>query len=396
MNILSQKAFAKHTPSAFIVASPFQMLCALEAIHEFEIEDFKFVFVLLPDFVKRNEQMFSMAKQLKVNYDLIWLGDKENEYFDWSKDEFKIQAQGNYERIFIADYHGAYYHIIVPLYAKKGAVIAYLDDGNSSIVFLKGIVKDKKPTNWRKRLNWYRNRKNVVELYRQQRVLKALRCMDIQGTESFFTLYNDVRTNKFALYPNRFEHVFQLYKNEEQQQSIVLIVGTAIEAYANAIKVSNELMEGIVWKSLVELRTKYPEDKIVYIPHGRDTDPYIPRFCEMLNIKYEPIEETIETYILASNMQPTAIYSFGSTALYNFHVLYPKAEVVNWIVSTNSKYGVDKQSQTIYKYYEQSGIINEVIWISPKNKTNYETLGSNIKSICQLIITKVKKLHMVK
>lgn len=393
-NPYCQKAFAKHLSSAFIVCSPFQLLCAIEAIHEFEIEDYKFVFCLNQGW-KRNEQMFSMAKQLNVDYDLIWNGDNENEYFDWTKDVFRIQAQGKYGRVFIADYHGAYYHIIVPLYAKKGAVIAYLDDGNSSILFLKGIIKERKPSNWRKRLNWYRNKKNVVELYRQRRVVKALQDLEIYGAESFFTLYSDIRTRKFAIYPNKLAYISSSYKKEDTRLSLILIVGAAVESYANAVKISNELMESIVWKSLVELRNMHPDDKIIYIPHGRDTDHYIPRYCEMLNIKYEPIEETIETYILASNMHPAAIYSYGSTALYNFHVLYPNAKIINWIVSVNSKYGIDEQRKAVNRYYEQSGIVNEVIWISPKNKTNYETIGSNIKSICQLIKAKTRRVFRI-
>lgn len=395
INRYTDKAFAKHTSSAFIVASPFQMLCAIEAIHEFEIDDYKFVFVLMKGW-KRNEQMFAMAKQFNIDYDLIWLGEKWNEYFDWSKDEFKIQAQGKYSRVFIADYHVAYYHIIVPLYAKKGAVIAYLDDGCSTILFLKGIIKDRKPSNWRKRLNWYKNKKNLVELYRQRRVIKALRDLDIYGTESFYTIYGNVPTRKFSIYSHSLSYVASMYRRTNLTKPIILVVGTAIDSYANASGISTILMESIVWKSLAELRDKFPDDQIVYIPHGRDTDTALKTFCDMLEIKFLSLNESIETYMLSSNYSLIAIYGYGSQSLYNFRQLYPNIEIHNWIVSSKSRYGVDIQSQVIYKYYEQSGIINEVIWISPKNKTNYETIDSNIKSIFKLIRAKMKKLHLVK
>jgi len=388
INRYTDKAFAKHTSSAFIVASPFQMLCALEAIHEFEIEDYKFVFVLMEGW-KRNDQMFAMAKHFNINYDLIWCGENEREYFDWQKNGFNINAQGKYSRVFIADYHMAYYHIIVPLYAKKGAVIAYLDDGCSTILFLKGIIKDKKPSNWRKRLNWYRNRNNAVELYRQQRVIKALQNLGIYGAESFYTIYDNVSSQKFSIYSHSLSYVASMYRRTNLTKPIILVVGTAIDSYANASGISTILMESIVWKSLAELRDKFPDDQIVYIPHGRDTDTVLKAFCDILNIKYLSLNESIETYMLSSNYSPIVIYGYGSQALYNFRQLYPSIEIHNWIVSAKSQYGADIQSKTIYNYYEQSGIINEVIWISPKNKLNYETFGSNIKSIYKLIIDKL-------
>lgn len=383
------KAFAKHTPSAFIVGSPFQLLCAIEAIHEFEIRDYKFVFALIKNW-PRNKQMLAMANHLGVKYDLIWHGEQEDEYFDWSSKNFRIQAQGNYDRVFIADYYEISNYIIVPKYAKKGAVIAYVDDGNSSILSLNGLIKDKKPSDWRQLLRWYRKRSNTSDYFIIQRIVESLGTLGIINSQAFFSTYSNIKKCKYSVYPNTMAYVKHLYEKEVKTKRAVLIIGTVIDAYAHDIHISEHLMEGIIWKSLSEIRDQYSDYDVIYIPHGRDTNSFIQKFCELLNIHYLPLSETVETYILASDIQPIAIYGYGSTALYNFHLFYPDVEIVNFVPSDNSKYGIDEQNRVINKYYEKVGIKNQTIWINKKNRDNYVTIGSNIKSLIRIVTDRLK------
>lgn len=393
MKYNTNNAFAKHLSTAFIVGTPFQLLCALEAIHSFEIDDYKFVFVLNKGW-KRNDQTLSIAEQLNITYDLIWFGNKEDEYFDWTKGDFLIQAQGRYDRIFIADYHGAYYHIIVPFYGHKGSLIAYLDDGNSTILFLKGILFDKKPSEWRKLIRWYRKRKQVVELYRQQAVIKALESMGIYSSQSFFTTYWNIKNTSHLVYANSLSYTKQLYENTIKKCRVILIIGTVLDAYADDNLITERTAEGLVWKSLAEIRDKHKDENLIYIPHGRDSGCITSKFCKILNIDFLPISETIETYILKSEIQPIAIYGYGSTALYNFHLIYPQIEIVNLVVGEKSKYGVDKQNIAINRYYEEVGIRIQTMWINKKNITNYISVGSNIKSLLQIITDRLKNYNL--
>ena len=62
-----ETVFSKHTPTAFIVVSPLQLLCAIEAESEFEIQDCVYVVVLRPNW-PRNKQMLTMARSFKLNF----------------------------------------------------------------------------------------------------------------------------------------------------------------------------------------------------------------------------------------------------------------------------------------------------------------------------------------
>ena len=87
-------AFAKHLPSAYLVASPFQLLCAIEAINEFEIKDYKIVLLLIEN-SPRNEQLVAMAKTLQLDYEVLYLDTLANELFDEKKTNIKLTVKEN-------------------------------------------------------------------------------------------------------------------------------------------------------------------------------------------------------------------------------------------------------------------------------------------------------------
>ena len=61
--------FQQSTPSIFVVTSPFQALCAFNAIKAFEITDYRFYLALIEDI--RNEQLFTLFQQQGIAYEVV-------------------------------------------------------------------------------------------------------------------------------------------------------------------------------------------------------------------------------------------------------------------------------------------------------------------------------------
>ena len=380
------QAFAKGISSAFIVASPFQLLCAIEAIHEFEIKEYQIIFIL-EKASPRNQQLFAMAESFGVKYDLYWHEDIYQEYKQ-AYGKNSLEQQACYDRIFIGDYSPVLYKYLALRYANQDAVLVYLDDGNSTICFLRNQEAANKPKNWRKWLNWEKNR-----IIRKRELAGILAQKSLKDPKCFFTIYSNVKPTIFAIYPNTFAYVSRkALKKHEKEDNIVLIVGTAIQAYAEEVcNIDISLMEAIHWDRLKRVRDMYPNQKIVYIPHGRDNNAFIPQFCSMLDIEYAKISEPIESYMLKSSYEPVAIYSFGSSALYTLHKFYSKAQVVSWKPKHIDGDGRQKWEKTIDAYYAQDGIKEDDIWLPKGVNKSSNSIGENLLSIINLIKDKLHR-----
>lgn len=377
------KAFAKHLPSAFIVGSPFQLLCAIEAIHEFEIEDTKFVFSIVRN-SSRNVQIFTIAKQYGIEeYYIYYEQEYEDEYINTKeKNILKHREKGCYERIFIGDPYNKYYYLLALSYAAKDAIYVGLDDGNSSILFLQHIDKIRKPQNWRKRLNWYRSN----YLKQREQVLTQLKDESVYDSGCMFTVYNEVKS-QYSIYPNTLSHV-AVRNSELNKEDVIIIIGTVLDVYAWDIGITETLMESVTWYCISRVREKYPSYKIIFIPHGRDINEHIAQFCQMLGIIYQRIDEVVEIYLLNSIMNPVAIYGFDSSALVHLKKLYPLSEVHTWRLRHCNKDN-DQITEAIGEYYTKIGIIEDTIWVHKKNFANISTFIENMRSMFWLLYDKL-------
>lgn len=128
-----RRCFIDSTPSIFLVCSPLQAMCAINAIKEFKIHIYKFILVLVKD--KRNQQLFTLLAQYHIQYEIIYsfqLGKFEKYNI------FKANNEG-YKRAFIGDMRSLMMHTIAFKKLQNNSDIVYLDDGNDTISLLKGM-----------------------------------------------------------------------------------------------------------------------------------------------------------------------------------------------------------------------------------------------------------------
>ena len=349
---LEKDIFLKGIPTAFIVSSPLQLLCAIEAIHEFEICKYKIV-IVLPQDGPRNQQLFAMAATYMLEYDTVWNSSVSYNDYKSGKGFFLQKNKEQYDRIFIGDYQQVLLYYVAYKYSSPSCYYFYGDDGNDSISYFQNKSLDPDPT----RIN-HKILHLLFDLGKREKgrieVKKEMEGKGIICTSSFFTSFYNITNLSFNLYPNNFRYLSSL--NTKKTEKVVLIIG----AILNYIPVINHIRENCAVRlfkmKFIEVRKKYPNTKVIYIPHGRDTSIAIQELCMSLDIEYRKIPETIEGYLLKSNYNPIAIYGEGSTALYNLKLLYPESLVVSWFFEKkfdNPKYKIVKRNAD---YYKDNGI----------------------------------------
>lgn len=323
-------AFSKGMPSAFIVGSPLQLLCAIEAEHEFEITIKKYVLILRPNW-PRNEQVLSMAKSFNIDYDVAYTDDLTTEEIKTKSHFFAdIETCLKYDRVFIGEYYDYYMRAAAYKYSHKGTLLMYLDDGNASIAFLKGVSDVPRPRVLRKKIRWYISEKNRREKFVKP-YIELYNAAGIINSNYYFTIFDSVKSKRFITYSNTFANLRKDMEHPRDDKSI-LIIGPIFERGIELYNIDEGEFEAIMWKKMVEVRKEHPHLPILFIPHGRDVNKHIPQFCKMLDVEYKKIPEAAEWFLMKSNIMPIAVYGQCSSALYTIKKIFPEARVVNWFL----------------------------------------------------------------
>ena len=124
--------FQQSTPSIFVVTSPFQALCAFNAIKAFEITDYRFYLALIEDI--RNEQLFTLFQQQGIAYEVV----NVEKLTKTDRLQFLLPHFSRYKRLFIGDARNISQYFIGLSKVSNGGCMVYLDDGNDNIFLLKG------------------------------------------------------------------------------------------------------------------------------------------------------------------------------------------------------------------------------------------------------------------
>ena len=335
----NRDVLADYIPSLFIVATPFQALCAIEAIETMAIGDYQFVACVFGDI--RDKQLFSFLDERKINY--IVFNFSGRKYYSLCLYPFIRRQATKYHRAFLGDPENCFQRHVAYMMLSKDSNIAFLDDGTKNIPLLKGYKRNN-------------NKYAFIEL-----LIRKFCCINLSN--SFFTLYSDVAIPKFNCRKNKFLHIVKRHQKSEKKG--IYFIGTNSTVYCKKLGISLESY----FKSLrlqLEFIMAHNNQPIYFIPHGRDINEETKTICEQLKINYIPVNKTVELYIIDAEYSPYAIYAHTSTALYNLKLLYPNTDVYNifCVDNTNGKY---YQDYLMYSdYFEKHGI--------PKITNMYELL----------------------
>ena len=329
-------AFSDKTPSLFVITSPLQAICAIEAIKRFNIEQYTIVLRLIDDV--RNAQLFSLLDQYGLEYITV-RNTKEGRLKRLLK--VLIPRLSGYSRVFIGDPRILDQYMYAYLYSRNGSTVVFLDDGNDNIFLLKGHKYIQ--SNMKKRLLQYYFC-NIVPVIR-----------NIHVGHYLFTIYADIKNTNYKCESNNFSF-FSKKLSLDAQSKGVYFVGTNHSRYCTSDNYPLELVKNGLEDILTKIKIDYPNDSIYYISHGRDTALFPKEICDKLGVTYSVPKTTIELLFLDMGCMPKAVYGFTSTALYNLKLLFPSAMVYNCTFDVNHHSLMIDQNIIVSEYYKEHGI----------------------------------------
>lgn len=325
--------FESHRASVFVVTSPFQALCALAAINQLEINDYK-IFAVLPHKESRNQQLIRFLTEQHLDFVPV---NTKNSFLRIKLLQLKALFMKNksYTRLFVGDIRNMTELNIGCCNVSDGSDIIYLDDGNFSVSVLKGIVS-------------FKNGKYYDLL---------MRVRNIELHKNLLTIYNDIPSPSYNIEPLFLDNAFKGGKSlSGEKKHGVYVVGTNIGLYCKSVGISEERYIQKLDLFLQYLKNKYPEERIVFIPHGRDKSLYASSLCEKYGLSFMPSSTMVELELSKQPATPLAIYGYTSSALFNLKKLYPSTDVFNILYEAIPAGLAHQEYESWSSYYSGNGI----------------------------------------
>lgn len=311
--------------AAIIVASPFQALCAMEAIKSFQVE-------------KPHFYAYESENSLEKTHSFIISRGYECEDLKDVSGTFSIinafKKHKKYNCIISGDYFSKFCFLIALLWSKVKTDIIYVDDGNSTLTLLPPLRKKRFKEGSTLQILFY----GILLLFSK---IKGL-------THTFFTIYN-VEGKEFP-YPS-FKNSFSgLCSGSDKHKTGVYIIGT------NSSKTGWERQVYCDYLAIVKhyVDENYPKEKVYYCPHRSDQYNY-DKECENLGMAMFNTKVSVEVDFVTNNINPVAVFGFGSTALLTLKLIFGDSNVIDIVYHSDNRQE-ELEYRQIERIYEQNGI----------------------------------------
>lgn len=326
--------FEPKLPSVFSIETPFQALCAIAAIRQLNITDYK-VIVYFPQNEVRNDQLRAILDKYGLKYKVIKPYNRFTYlYAKWSA---LRSHHSRYSRLFVGDFRDKILYYNSLRFVADRANVVFLDDGNITISYLNDIINE--PFD------------DEVQFFFKR--LEINRGISIN--KNLLTIYDHIDNPKFNI--GILDLSMIMSQNEKKKwYEGVYVVGTNIDRYCEPLEIAKDKFVNKLEELIVLLKRDYPDEKIVFVPHGRDKSEYARQICDKYNIYFEPSEMTVELKLVNQEAAPKAVYGFTSSALFNIKKIFPQTKVVNVIYEDNIDNPFFIEYMICSEYYLKNGI----------------------------------------
>lgn len=283
----------------FLVQTPFQCLCMMEAIHHFCIEEYD-VFVPKAGGLLNEQMVNRLLEEQHIPYVSISADSWKGNVYKWL---FKRHLK--YKRVFVGYYYSHIERAMAVVMSCKGGQMLFLDDGTQALEVFSSKCR-RLYSDWKIALRAL----PFVFLGRIKLLKKPI----------FFTIY-DVNSRKYLIEKNTFSS-FLNFSN--QKPSGIYIIGANSSALHFSSYSYIQLLESLISK----IKPKVAEEQVFYCPHRRDNNNS--SLVDLFNNNEIQIFDTkvsVEYDFLTLHLYPKYIFGFTSNALFTLHKLFEKAQV---------------------------------------------------------------------
>ncbi len=292
-NISRKKAFV-------FIESPFQLLCAYEAVNFFDV-DYD-LYVRLNRYELNNHQVKNIIEELGMNnVYYIDLPVKKDIFTKLKMLKFLIKNKlQNYDYYILGDYLSNLMKQFVKINSNDKIIL--LDDG--------------------------------VATYKIQRELK-----EIPLPLTLFSMFKIENFNNQKIYVNKFENLKKLYPTVDRSHDI----------FIGAQLVDLDILSLSVYIDIVKLAiNNSKENKVIYFPHRRTSKEVLKELSAIENLEIAFPDTAIEFYLLKAGIKPKNIYSILSTALFSLSIIFEEANVIAY----KPEFNKNEREEDIEKLYE--------------------------------------------
>lgn len=291
----------------FIISSPFQAICAFEAISKFQIEFYDFVVLLTPN-DNRREQIYFFLDSNHIKYNVLFFDRISIRRFGKIYCLIRKKINKKYNLLFCGDYFDLTHLFLSIILSKFYSKIVFIDDGASSINALSGQYMYG---------YWYGFKRVILNMFLNIKMISH---------NTYFTIYDKIETTKFDIISNELS---QFRNNLVASDSVVAcVVGTNIEEYCVFYNLSESQYLSFFKELLIDLKNKY--EKVIYSPHGRCKNISTLGICHEFNIEVRYSRVSVEVDYLYDRIYPKLIVAFDSTALYTLKTIFGDSDFVNY------------------------------------------------------------------
>lgn len=310
----------------FLIGSPFQCLCMLEAIQHFNIIDYEVILTYSDDYsIKKVD---TLLNEKKISYT-----KRNTTHIIYGVLPFLFSKHKHFKNIFIGDFYSENLIAIAYILALFRANIYFIDDGVQALSFFS-------PCN--RKIRYKLKVKLVLYFYKLIGFVKLVR------QPIFFTIYN-VSSSKYKIIKNSFSLLRA--KNIKEPKGIY-IIGTN----SSILDFKDHMYEDYIIALHQQIINRFNDEKIYYCPHRRDTNlKKIYSLCKLLNIEIFDTKVAIEYDFINNNINPKLIVGFTSNALYTLKLIFPNILIETVLYSLKNE-DSDKETQIIVNRMIKSGI----------------------------------------
>lgn len=306
----------------FIVASPFQCLCMIEAIHQFKISNFDILVVYsnmmsldkIDALMNKYQYTYKKLKMVHLFYDVVPI-------------LFKVHK--HYQNVFMGDYCSPHCYSIAVLYASLFSRLFYMDDGTQALL----IFSEKPPVRY---ANY------SVKMF--MLLINIIRYVKMIGKIGYFTIY-DVTSKKYNVIRNQ---LVSLRSKDKGTPKGVYIIGTNSSML--------DFKDTTYFDYIKAIRYKYKEKELFYCPHRQDkNNEKIFDLCRTLEISCFNTEVSVEFDFVTKNIIPEEVIGFNSNALIVLKKIFPNLDCSNIMYHVNNDIE-DAEYELIRKEMQNYGV----------------------------------------
>ncbi|CAA0205343.1 hypothetical protein TMFC_230031 [Tenacibaculum maritimum] len=327
--------------SIFFICKPLEMLGAIEAREQLKLS----APILIIKSDKKDDKTIDFLIKKSGNWGEIIKTKKKSSYgISWLKLTQRLKKE-NYEYLFTRAFPIASYFVNNLNYNK----LYLLDDGNATINIAKEF-RDKKSLTKRFSLFKGKNKKGIkYDFVEKVYNLYNIKIEGIVDKVGFYTYYELPKFPNQIVLKNEFKWLKTLKKSSTPQSSNeIYIIGTDI-AEANVLRQGDYLI------TLRKIADKYPNKKLIYIPHGREQKNRVEEIRKHINCEIRYNEFNVELDFMFRNEYPTHIVGTITTALITLKLIYQGDIRIDFYNFDDSKIIEDKRNDIneIYKYQKE-------------------------------------------